>query len=78
MRKYVVVFCILENKGAYKLSDYLAADQRFCFCYVDSTIPLQFQASSNLLFLYSQVCVENQEDGCFHEAAQLRKRHIKC
>ena len=33
------------------------ADQCLCFRYIDSTIPLQFQASSHLLWLYSLVCV---------------------
>ena len=69
MRKHA--FCILENKGADQLSSYRAADQRLCFHYVDSTSPLNFQASSHLLLLYSQVCVGNQEDRFSHEAAQL-------
>ena len=64
MRKHAV--CILEYKGADQLSGYCAADQRFCFHYVDSTSPLKF-----LLLLYSQVCVGNQEDRFSHEAAQL-------
>ena len=38
-----------------------AADQRLCFRYTDSTIPLllnpKFQPSSHLLWLYSPVCV---------------------
>ena len=36
------------------------ADQRLCFCYMDSTISLpssKFPASSNLLCLYRSVCV---------------------
>ena len=45
-------FCICENKDA---------DQRLCFRYTDSTIPLhlfpRFQASSFMLLLYSLVCV---------------------
>ena len=69
MRKHA--FCILENKGADQLSSYRAADQRLCFHYVDSTCPLNFQASSHFLLLYSQVCVGNQEDRFSHEAAQL-------
>ena len=66
-----MLFCILENKGADQLSSYRAADQRLCFHYVDSTGPLNFQASSHLLLPYSQVCVRNQEDRFSHEAAQL-------
>ena len=69
MRKHA--FCILENKGADQLSGFSAADQRLCFQYVDSTSPLKFQASSHLLLLYSQICVENLEDRFSQEAAQL-------
>ena len=38
-----------------------AADQRLCFCYIDSVFPLlpksEISASSDLLWLYSPVCV---------------------
>ena len=34
------VFCICENKGADQLQSNCAADQRLCFRYTDSTIPL--------------------------------------
>ena len=54
-------FCIFENKGADRLSGNRTADQRLCFGYVESTIPLptesKIQASRNLLLLYSKVCV---------------------
>ena len=51
-------FCICENKDADQLLSDCAADQRLCFRYNDSTIPLfLFQASSHLLWLYSPVCV---------------------
>ena len=33
-------FCICENKGADQLRSNRAADQRLCFRYTDSTIPL--------------------------------------
>ena len=33
-------FCICENKDGYKLHGNSAADQLFCFCYIDSTNPL--------------------------------------
>ena len=37
-----------------------AADQRLCFCYIDTVFPLlpksEISASSDLLWLYSQVC----------------------
>ena len=54
-------FCICENKDAVQLRGNREADQRLCFRYTDSTIPLlyksKFQASSHLLWLYSLVCV---------------------
>ena len=54
-------FCICENKDADQLRGNRKADQRLCFRYTDSTIPLlpksNFQASSHLLCLYSLVCV---------------------
>ena len=34
------VFCICENKDTDQLRSNCAADQRLCFCYTDSTIPL--------------------------------------
>ena len=33
-------FCICENKDADQLCGYREADQRLCFRYIDSTIPL--------------------------------------
>ena len=33
-------FCICENKKADQLRGDREADQRLCFCYTDSTIPL--------------------------------------
>ena len=33
-------FCICENKDADQLRGNREADQRLCFCYKDSTIPL--------------------------------------
>ena len=38
MRKPAI--CICENKDADQLRDNREADQRLCFCYTDSTIPL--------------------------------------
>ena len=49
-------FCICQNKDADQLRGNREADQRLCFCYTDSTIPLlyypKFQASSHLLWLW--------------------------
>ena len=59
MRKQTI--CIGENKGAEQLRSNCEADQRLCFRYTDSTIPLLFkykiQAFNHLLRLYSPVCV---------------------
>ena len=54
-------FCICENKDADQLRGNREADQRICFRYTDTTIPLlsksEFQASSHLLWLYRPVCL---------------------
>ena len=52
-------FCICENKDADQLRGNREADQRLCFRYMDSTIPLlsKSQDSNHLLWLYSLVCV---------------------
>ena len=45
-------FCLCENKGADQLRGNREADQRLCFRYSDSTIPLllKFEISSFYLF----------------------------
>ena len=50
-------FCICENKGADQLCGDGEADQRLCFRYIDSTIPLlsKFKNSS---FLQSSVAAQ--------------------
>ena len=54
-------FCICENKDADQLRGNREADQRLCFRYIDSIIPLisksEVSSSSYLLWLYSPVCV---------------------
>ena len=53
MRKPTI--CMGKNKAADQLRGNREADQRLCFCYTDSTIPLlqylntKFQASDHLL-----------------------------
>ena len=76
MRKPTI--CICENKDADQLRGNREADQRLCFCYTDSTIPLllntKFKASSHLLCLYSPVCVRPvRKPHCWfsHEAAHF-------
>ena len=68
----------MRNKDANQLRGNREADQRFCFCYMDSTVPLlsksRFQASSHHLFSYSLVCVRAvRKPHCrfSHEKAQL-------
>ena len=50
-------FCICENEDADQLRDNREDNPRLRLSYTDSTIPLQFQASSHRLWLYSPVCV---------------------
>ena len=69
-------FCIWENKRADQLHSNCTADQRLCFRYIDSTIPLlskpKFQACSHILWLHSQVCVRpGQIHRFFHDAAYI-------
>ena len=73
--------CIGENKDADQLRGNREADQRLCFRYSDSTLPLlqfflnpKLQASSLLLCLYRSVCVGPvRKPHCWfsHEVAQL-------
>ena len=69
--------CISENKGADQLRgnrEAREADQRICFRYTDSTIPLLPNASSCLLLLCSPVCVGPvRKPHCwfFHEVAHI-------
>ena len=58
------VFCICENKDADQLRSNCAADQRFCFRYSDSTIPLLSKSE-----IYSPVCVP--EDRFSHNEAHI-------
>ena len=37
-------FCLCENRGADQLCSYCTADQRLCFRFPDSTIPLLLKA----------------------------------
>ena len=42
-------FCICENKDADQLRGNREADQRLCFRYIDSTIPLLFKSEISSL-----------------------------
>ena len=46
-------FCLCENKGADQLRGNREADQRLCFCYSDSTIPLLLKSEISSFYLFS-------------------------
>ena len=48
-------FCICENKGADQLRGNREADQRLCFRYIDSTIPLLSKSEISSLYPSSVV-----------------------
>ena len=52
-------FCICENREADQLHGNGESDQRLCFRYTDSTIPLlpKSEISIHFMWLYSPVCV---------------------
>ena len=54
-------FCICENKDADQLRGNREADQRLCFRYIDSTIPLLSKSEISSLYPYS---VAAQPDLC--------------
>ena len=70
-------FCLCENKGADQLRGNHEADQRLCFRYIYSTIPLlpkSGSASNNLLWLYNPVCVRpglKNKDSFSRDIAQI-------
>ena len=80
MRKQT--FCICENKDADQLRGDSEADQRLCFRYIDSTIPLLSKSrissllpSSVCIQPYSLVCVgpgRITEHKFSHDGAHLR------
>ena len=68
-------FCICENKDADQLRGNREADQRLCFRYIDSAIPLLIiygisSLYSHLLWQYSPVYV-GPGDRFSHNEAQL-------
>ena len=52
------VFCICENKDAHQLRGNREADQRLCFRYIDSAIPLVPKYEISSLWPYSYVVVQ--------------------
>ena len=72
--------CIGDNKDADQLCGNREADQRLCFRYSDSTIPLLLKSEiSSFLCLYRLVCVGPvRQPHCWfsHETAQIMWLHI--
>ena len=67
-------FCICENKDADQLRGNHEADQRLCFRYTDSTIPLLSKSEAILCHCTARfVCdlVGNPEDRFSQNEAQL-------
>ena len=72
-------FCICENKGADQLCGNRTADQRLCFCYVSSLIPLLPKSKISSLMPSSVVVQpglcrtwsETPEDRFSRDAAQI-------
>ena len=72
-------FCICENKDADQLRGYREADQRLCFRYIDSTIPLvpKIRNFEPLAILCGTTAwfvsdlVGNPEDRFSHNEAQM-------
>ena len=48
-------FCLGENKGADQLRGNREADQRLCFRYSDSTIPLLLKSEISSFWLFSEL-----------------------
>ena len=68
--------CICENKDADQLRGNREADQRLCFCYSDSKIPLLLTAKISSFYDYigrlMSDLVGNPEDRFSRVAAQMR------
>ena len=65
-------FCICENKDADQLRGHREADQRLCFRYADSTIPLLFMSLaifSGCTARFMSDLVEQHEDRFSHNVA---------
>ena len=61
-RVHMLFFFFFETLKCARINDTSrAADQRLCFCYIDTVFPLlpksEISASSDLLWLYNPVCV---------------------
>ena len=74
-------FCICENKDADQLRGNREADQRLCFHYTDSTIPLLSKSEISSLkpssvAVQPGLCQTRSEPDCWfsHDEAQIRKK----
>ena len=71
-------FCICENKDADQLRGNREADQRLCFRYTDSTIPLLPKSEISLAVFcgctarFVSDLVENPEDQFSHNEAHMK------
>ena len=76
-------FCICENKDSDQLYCKRKADQRLCFRYTDSTIPLLSESKISSLWPYSviaqpglcQTWSGNPEDRFSHKEAQVFRQN---
>ena len=68
-------FCLCENKGVDQLCSNCTADQRLCFHYTESTIPLLSRSGISSLkptsVLVCSSLVGNHEDCFFRFAAHI-------
>ena len=67
-------FCICENKDADQLRGNREADQRLCFRYIDSTIPLLPKSKAIFLSCTAQFMTDlvgNPEDRFSHNEAHI-------
>ena len=67
-------FCICENKDTDQLRGNREADQRLCFHYTDSTIPLNFKSLAifcGCTARFVSDLVGNPEDWFSHNAAHM-------
>ena len=71
-------FCICENKDADQLRGNREADQRLCFRYTDSTIPLLPKSEiSSCTARFVSDLVGNLKDQFSHNEAQIIECHAR-
>ena len=73
-------FCTCENKDADQLRGNCEADQRLCFRFIGSTIPLLPKSESSSLSPYyvavQPVLCRNPKDRFSHNEAHLKVSHL--